>query len=246
MGWGWRAERGQFEGDGRRGRYLTGHGFRWDIRVQRILASTRWSVRKDAPTSSRSRLLSSFPIHLLFTSLALFLSSTHHSMPPIESSLRPLVDTAIKHALAHINFCHQTLIDAFHIVTPITDAILDRIAHLSFRSLSPPDLIRLLLLAHLLAGLICILSLNLPPSPPTRALLPARRPASLSLPPHVRLLESRGLHPTTSLWPGYYLRAFNAAEKGDGVIRLDRRVVERDLRDGVVAVRGGKVRDGGH
>ena len=54
--------------------------------------------------------------------------------------------------------------------------------------------------------------------------------------PHEILLQY--IHPSTSLWPPTYLRAFAAAQDGDGVVRIGMGMLVRDIRLGRVVVRG--------
>jgi hypothetical protein len=59
--------------------------------------------------------------------------------------------------------------------------------------------------------------------------------ASRPIPPHVILQQY--IHPSTSLWPAYYLQAFHRAEKDERRLVLDKRIVEGDLRCGRVILR---------
>ena len=120
--------------------------------------------------------------------------------------------------------------------------------HISDIDVTAQHLVIIVILLHLLAGLSCAIHLLRPkdhtlitPRHPVYSMAeeysppktPSRRQA---IPPHISLL--RHIYPTTSLWPRSYLRAFNDAFKGDGLVRLSREVVEMDLREGKVGMRG--------
>lgn len=55
--------------------------------------------------------------------------------------------------------------------------------------------------------------------------------------PHEILLQY--MHPSTSLWPPAYLRAFSAARDGDGIVRIGMYRLARDLQRGRIVLRGG-------
>lgn len=136
------------------------------------------------------------------------------------------------------------------LVSPILETIRDHLitSTSAICTLSAAQTIFMIVIAHLLAALICLLHLTSADTIlPTSAELnkstifkkKEKRSRAMMTPPHILLLNH--LHPMTSLWPPSYLRAFERAERGDGVVRLDEKVVERDLSEGVVALRCGAV-----
>ncbi|CAD6565652.1 MAG: hypothetical protein TREMPRED_001626 [Tremellales sp. Tagirdzhanova-0007] len=152
-----------------------------------------------------------------------------------------------------INALIQAVLQTRTYVVDCLNYQVDSVANFSHTSiiinpfkLKTQHILLFIMVVHLLAGLICLLHLNsdqafeatfpvLPHSPPERRVTSYQK--ATVIPPHIFLLHY--LHPAASLWPQAYLRAFDETEKGGGMLKLDRTLVLRDLREGKVFLRRG-------
>lgn len=196
-------------------------------------------------------------------SLAKVTSAISLLMPALLQLIIEAIE-AIDIESAFIEF-HQSILDLLHTISMLFDHVVDiAFSHLDKSSFTIPTLKHFLIgiiALHLIACLTCLVQLapsttsqskqmilNTPSSSrirncaEPRQIIIERGNTSSSIPPHIFLLNH--LHPTTSLWPGYYLRVFDEASRGDGVLRLDREVVERGLSEGRVVLRSPPVSTG--
>lgn len=170
-----------------------------------------------------------------------------------------LIDEVMGHALTAcrnaLQFLHQ-LASSLSDLTCTLIAHGGRTAHLKF---DKNHILLVILSLHLLGAIICLRTLTLPgtvpanpdpsrqlnrnspPAPPSNLYLPSpfshsSTPSNRQMtPPHLVLLQY--MYPATSLWPERYLRAFEVAEKGDGMVRIEKKEVKRDVASGKVGVR---------
>jgi hypothetical protein len=100
-----------------------------------------------------------------------------------------------------------------------------------------PSFIVLLLIANAISPHLAPAQAKVNDKAPTPATILDKKvlPPRTRTPPHMILL--RYIHPATSLWPQTYLRAFQRVEKEGGKLRLEKRVVLRDLKAGRVFLR---------